>query len=174
MHLSKQSITLSVLAGALSLGMIGSAHAAEATANFQVSIKIVDSCTIGTTASDIAFGDVVRSEEANAAGTLTVNCSAGTPYSIGLNGGLNSGGDASAPVAGTRKMAAGGSERVSYDLYRDAGRSAFWGNTPGTSGNMLSSTGTAAVQTHNVYAKTLATNATSGTYTDTVIARVVY
>lgn len=174
MHLSKQSITLSVLAGALSLGMIASTHAAEDSASFQVRIVIQESCTISATApTDIDFLSHTRSTGApvTATGTLNVNCSAGTPYAIGLTGGVNSAADAAAPAAGDRRMFSGG-DYVPYDLYRDGGFSNFWGNT--TAVDMQTGTGNAASQTYTVHGRVPSTNFPAGTYTDTVTARVVY
>lgn len=164
-------IALSVLAIAATPGI---AHAAEDSAQFNVQIVITESCTISTTApTDIDFLSHARSTGAPAAaqGTLTVNCSTGTPYQIGLNGGTNSSGTATAPVAGDRRMSSG-SGFVPYDLYQDASFATFWGNTEGT--DMMPGTGTASNQTHTVYGRVPSTDFPAGTYTDTVTARVVY
>ena len=170
MNRSVKTVALPLLALAL---LAGNATAAEDTANFQVRILIQESCTISATApTDIDFLTHTRSTGApvSATGTLTVNCSAGTPYSIGLSGGANSTGDATAPAAGDRRMSSG-SAHVPYDLYRDGAFSNFWGNT---TGNMQAGTGTAANQTLTVHGRVPSTNFPAGTYTDTVTARVVY
>ena len=151
----------------------GSVQAAETAATFKVRMVVEESCTIGTTgASDIDFLTHTRStgEPVSATGTLTVKCSAGTPYAIGLSSGLHSTGGA-APAAGDRRMA-NGTQYVPYDLYRDGSFSNFWGNTEGT--DMQSGTGTAADQSYTVHGRVASTNAPAGTYTDTVIVRVVY
>ncbi|MBJ6980470.1 spore coat U domain-containing protein [Luteimonas sp. MC1572] len=174
MHLAKQSITFSVLACALSLGVIGNASAAEDSATFQVRLVIQESCTISATQpTDIDFLSHVRSTgaPATATGTLTVNCSAGTPYSIGLSGGANTLANATAPAAGDRRMASG-SAFVPYDLYRDGGFSNFWGNTAGV--DMQTGTGNAANQAFTVHGRVPSTNFPAGSYTDSVTARVVY
>lgn len=173
MSFTKQFITLSGLACALSLAMTGGAHAAEDTATFKVQIVIQESCTISATApTDIDFLSHTRSTGApvTATGTLTVNCSAGTPYSIGLSGGAHSMADATTPSAGDRRMSSG-SDFVPYDLFRDGSFSNFWGNT---GSDMQTGTGTAANQAFTVHGRVASTDFPAGTYTDTVTARVVY
>lgn len=165
-----------LLAIAVAAGTIGGAHAAEDTATFQVRIVIQESCTISATApTNIDFGTHVRSTGAPATqtGTITVNCSAGTPYTIGLNGGSNSTGTAAAPAAGERRMRHGTTTaHVPYDLFRDAGFSQFWGNTPGS--DTVAGTGNAANQTFTVHGRVPSTNYAAGTYVDTVTAKIVY
>lgn len=153
----------------------GSAHAAEDSATFQVRIVITESCTISSTApTDIDFLSHVRATgaPADAQGTLTVNCSQGTPYQIGLSGGTNSTGTAATPAAGERRMINATGSYVPYDLFSNTARSQFWGNTLGS--NTVSGTGTAANVSHQVFGRVPSTNFPAGTYTDTVTARVVY
>lgn len=170
MNVTKSSLLALALAAAAAAG---SAQAAEDSATFQVRLVITESCTISATApTDIDFLSRVRSTSAvDAQGTLTVNCSEGTPYQIGLSGGANTAGDTTAPAAGERRMA-NGATLVPYDLFRDSGRSQFWGNTPGT--DTQPGTGTAANQAYTVYARLPSTDFAAGTYADTVTARVVY
>ena len=162
-----------LLAVALITAAAGNVQAAETSATFQVKIKIVESCDITTTKpTDIDFGQHTRATAAvnlTQTGTITVNCSAGTPYQIGLNGGIHSTGDAAAPIAGQRRMA-GASSFVAYDLYQDAGTT-FWGNT---AGNRVGDTGTGAAQAHTVTGKVTSINVPAGDYVDTVTATVVY
>lgn len=168
------TIKSTLLAIAVAAGTIGGAHAAEDSASFQVRIVIQESCTISTTApTDIDFGTHVRSTGAPATrtGTITVNCSAGTPYTIGLDGGANSLGSLASPAAGDRRMASG-TGFVPYDLFRDAGFSQFWGNTPGV--DTAAGTGNAANQTYTVHGRVPSTNFAAGTYVDTVTAKIVY
>lgn len=164
----------SLLAIAVAAGTVGSAHAAEDTANFQVRIVIQESCVISTTApTDIDFLSHTRSTGAPvlATGTITVNCSAGTDYTIGLNGGANSLGTAASPAEGDRRMSSG-TGYVPYDLFRNAARTQFWGNTPGT--DTQAGIGTAANQTYTVFGRVPSTNFDAGTYVDTVTATIVY
>lgn len=164
----------SLLAIAVAAGSIGGAHAAEDTATFQVKIVITESCDIHTTApTDIDFGTQLRSTGApvTRTGTITVNCSSGTPYTIGLNGGLHSTGSLTAPAAGERRMASG-TGFVPYDLFRNASFSQFWGNTPGV--DTQAGTGNANNQSYTVHARVPSTDYAAGTYLDTVTAKIVY
>lgn len=153
------------------LAAAANAHAAEDTSDFQVRIQILESCDISSVApTDIDFQTHARGAgaPATAQGTLTVNCSAGTPYQIGLNSGTNGGG---AATSGTRHLS-DGVTLIPYDLYQDASHTKFWGNTQGN--DMLGAIGTASNQSHTVYGRVPSTNFPAGTYTDTVTARVVY
>ena len=164
----------SVLAAAVAAAALGQAHAAEDTANFQVRIVIQESCTISATApTDVDFLSHTRSTgaPATATGTLTVNCSAGTPYTVGLSGGANSTGTAAAPAAGERRMASG-TNYVPYDLYRNGAFTQFWGNTPGV--DTAAGTGSAVNQTYTVHGRVPSTDFATGTYLDTVTATVTY
>ncbi|KAF1708551.1 hypothetical protein CSC70_12970 [Pseudoxanthomonas kalamensis DSM 18571] len=164
MNVFKTSLIATALIAA---GVAGSAHAATDTATFQVQIVITESCDISTVApTDIDFGTHTRSTgaPADATGTITVNCSNGTPYQIGLDNGQNA-------LATQRRMANGGIF-VPYNLYSDNGRTVLWGNTLNT--DTVSGTGTAADQAYTVYGRVPSTNYPTGTYLDTVTATVIY
>lgn len=66
---------------ALILAGASGAHAAEETAQFQVRMVIEESCTISSAPTDIDFLTHTRSTgtPVTATGTLSVNCSEGTP-----------------------------------------------------------------------------------------------
>lgn len=151
----------------LALAASGAANAAETdTASFQVQIQILESCDISATApTNIDFGSYTRSTgtPVTSAGTLTVNCSKGTPYQIGLDAGLNADGD-------QRRMSFG-DEFVPYGLYQDSSHTIEWGNN---TENMMGEIGTATNQSHTVHGRVPDTNFPAGTYVDTVTARVVY
>lgn len=150
----------------LAIAASGAANAAEDSAEFQVRIEILESCTISATApTDIDFLSHTRSTNApvTAQGTLTVNCSKGTPYEIGLDAGMNA-------ESGARRMS-NGAHYVPYELFKDTGYSKPWGND---AANMQSGFGTATDQALTVYGKVSSTNFPAGTYVDTVTARVVY
>lgn len=160
------------------LGAVGAAQAAGTdTTTFKVKLVITESCTISTTApTDVDFGSQGRVTTAvafDAAGALNVNCSAGTPYTIGLNGGVNSLGTANAPVAGNRRMKLGATTTyVPYELYQNAGRTTFWGNTIGTS--TVAGTGTGSSVALPVFGRVISVNSAAGSYEDTITATVTY
>ena len=156
---------------------------AGTTAQFNVTIDIVEKCDVTTTSSsDVKFGSNSRSSAAvsyTATGTLTVNCSSGTPYIIGLNGGGNydasGGGSAAAPIAGRRRMKSPAGNYIGYELYSDLAGT-FWGNTGSLTakGDEVSGAGTGADQSVMIYGKVVAANVPAGTYSDNVTATIVY
>jgi spore coat protein U-like protein len=151
----------------LSLSLLAATviQAAETT-TFNVKLVITESCDItAAAATDVDFGTEVRSSLSDVTtGTLTVNCSAGTPYQIGLDDGNNF-------SSGQRRM--GGSPGyVPYELYREAGLSSRWGNT-GVS-DRVAATGTAANQVVNIYGRVPSLNYAAGSYSDVITATITY
>jgi spore coat protein U-like protein len=172
----KNLVKAGLVAAAVS-GAFASVQAATDTTTFLVRIVITESCTISTTApTNVDFASQARATAAvalAATGTLNVNCSAGTPYNIGLNGGTNTSGTIGAPVAGQRRMRLGATTNyVPYELYQNTGATTFWGNTIGTS--TLAGTGTGSNQALSVYGRVTSVNFPAGTYEDTVTATVTY
>jgi len=152
----------------LSLSLLAATviQAAETT-TFDVKLVITESCDItAAAATDVDFGTEVRSSlQDDATGTLTVNCSSGTPYAIGLSDGGNA-------LSGQRRMYAGATDYVPYELYREAGRSSRWGNT-GVS-DRVAGTGTAASQVISVYGRVPSLNFAAGSYADVITATITY
>ena len=147
------------------------AQAATVQANMGVKIVIQNACDVTTTApTDLDFGThgvLNAAFNESTAGGITVTCTNGAAYNVGLNAGVNGAGNVSA-----RKMALAG-EFVAYQLYSNAGRTTVWGNTIGT--DTVTSTGTGAVQTFPVYGTVPAqATPTAGTYNDTVQVTVTY
>lgn len=170
MNFFKTSLIATALVAA---GASSSAHAATDTTTFQVRIVISEACDIQTVgATDVDFSSRVRSTGApvDAQGALTVNCSNGTPYTIGLNAGGSS--TSATAAADNRRMLGGAGNFVPYGLYRDAGRTLFWGDLIGT--NTLAGTGNASNQSIPVYGRVPSTNAPAGSYADTVTATITY
>ncbi|KRG67477.1 hypothetical protein ABB27_09665 [Stenotrophomonas terrae] len=166
----------SILITPLSIALAASAALASAatqTTQFQVRIVITESCDIqAVAASDIDFGTLTRSTgtPVDAQGTLEVNCSNGTPYTIGMNSGANA--TSTTAAADNRRMSDGSNNFLAYGLYRDAGRQNFWGDVVGT--DTLAGTGSASTQTVPVYGRVPSTDAPAGSYSDTVIATITY
>lgn len=150
-----------------------SAQAATVTANMGVKIVIQNACDVTTTApTDLDFGthgvlNTVFNE--TTAGGITVACTTGATYNIGLSAGAN---PSTAADINTRRMI-NGTSYVGYQLYTSAARTTAWGNTVGT--NTVASTGTGTAQTFQVYGKVpVQTTPAAGTYTDTVLVTVTY
>lgn len=152
----------------------GDAFAATATTTFQAKIVINASCVINN-ANVLDFGTPVPgilAANIDAATTLSVTCTNLTPFTVGLDGGLNSGGSVTA-----RKMKGGpANELINYAIYRDTLRTQNWGVTIAGTPDVVSSSGTGVAQTFNVYGRVAGPQTTPqpGTYTDTVTVTLTY
>ncbi|KSV64860.1 spore coat protein U [Sinorhizobium sp. GW3] len=145
-----------------------SAFAATATGNLTVRITIQAECKIQT-ATDLDFGTRgVIDANLDQSTTIGVQCTTGTPYTVGLSAGAGSG----ATVA-LRKMTGPAAATINYILYRDTARTQLWGVTAGT--DTVAGTGNGNVQNLTVYGRVppQATPA-AGVYTDTVAITVTY
>ena len=156
------------------------AAANPATATFDVKLTVVKACSVTAgTASDIDFGSQDASATNLAAqNTISVTCSIGTPYTIGLT--PSNGSTTGAGVMAAQNVApvTGNTDSVPYQLRSAAGAAGtVWGNTntSGTDvGNGVAATGTGAAQTHTVYATVPSANVTPDAYKDTVTVSVRY
>ena len=133
--------------------------------SFNTTATVAANCLISTQPVD--FGTTgVLSGNVDATGQVSVNCTPGTTYSVGLGNGQTGTGPTS------RRMALG-NQGITYGLYRDTARSLPWGSTIGT--NTVAGTGTGAAQGIPVYGRVPAqTTPAPGTYTDTVVVTVTY
>ncbi len=136
----------------------------SATTSFTLTVVIASSCTISANA--LAFG--AYSGAALAASTaLSVTCTKGTAYNVGLNAGTSS-----RATVTSRAMTGPGSATLSYALYSNSGRSANWGNS---TGSWVGGTGTGSAQPLTVYGQIPAGQyPTPGSYADTITATVNY
>jgi spore coat protein U-like protein len=127
---------------------------------------VAQSCT--AYASGIAFGTYSQGTNDDVTGTVTVTCTNGTAYHIGLNAGIAPG------ATVTNRMLTGGSGgqgSMTYQLFSDAGRSTNWGNTSGT--NWVAGVGTGSAQVFTVYARIPGTDfGVLGNFSDTVTASI--
>jgi spore coat protein U-like protein len=134
---------------------------------FTVQATVTSQCFVS--ASLLNFGNNVGllTSAVNATTTLGVQCSNGTSYNVGLDAGLNGGGNINA-----RKMVLGANS-VAYQLYQNSGRTTVWGNTVGT--NTVAGMGTGNSQSLTVYGTVPAqTTPPAGTYNDTITVTVTY
>lgn len=139
-----------------------------ATTNFNVQITIQAACQINS-AGNLNFGtNGVIGSNIDATSDIIVQCTASTPFSLGLSAGAGSG----ATVA-SRLMTSPAGATISYSLYTTAAHSTVWGNTVGT--DRQTGTGNGAPQTFTVYGRVPAqTTPAVGVYTDTVTATLNY
>lgn len=98
-----------------------------ASANMQVSANVIRKCTIQAQPLNFGSYDPVQANATaplDGQSTLTVACTKGTSVSIGMDNGTNAQGS-------TRRMTAGGTNMLAYEIYKHADRSDRWGDTGG-------------------------------------------
>lgn len=153
--MKKRTIALAILAAFV---CCGTALAATATNNLQVTADVVAACNINSV-TDVSFGtyDVTSATPTDAAGDITLQCTTGTTYWT--------------YIVGTRAMT-GGADTLNFELYTDAGRTtAFPTDSSGGSTNAPDNT----PQVTNVYGRIPALqNVGVNPYTQTLTATVEY
>jgi spore coat protein U-like protein len=141
------------------------AHAATATTTFGVTSTVQSSCLIS--GSSLGFGTYSGSAISMTT-TLSVTCTNGTTYNVGLNPGTGTG-----ATVTNRGMTGPGSAWLGYALYQDSGHTTNWGQTVGT--DTEAGTGNGSAQTITVYGQLAASQyVTPGSYSDTITATVTY
>lgn len=155
-----------LIAGMMIMGCTGQAQALEATTTFAVTATVISTCIVAAT--PLAFGNYDASgADTDATNTVTVTCTSGTSYDVGLDAGGGSG----ATVA-TRKMTSG-ANTLDYTLYSDAGRTTVWGDTVGT--DTVNATAGVLPTAHTVYGRIPSGQyVPTGLYTDTINVTVTY
>lgn len=162
-NIRRTGLTLAALAF-----MPVAAQAATASTTFAVSTTVLTACTV--TALPLAFTtyDPTSASNTDATTTLSVLCTTGTPYTIGLDKGTNG----TAVTARKMKLATG-ADLLPYQLFTNSGHTTNWGTTVGT--DTVAGTATGILQTVTVYGR-IPSGATvsAGAYTDTVTVSVNY
>ncbi len=121
-----------------------------------------NSCS--ASATSVAFGSYYGTV-VDITGTVTVTCTSGQAYDIGLNAGLASG-----ATVTTRSMQ-NGSILLGYKLFSNAARTANWGNSSST--GWVAGTGNGSAKVYTIYAQIPAGETSSlGSYTDTITASI--
>jgi spore coat protein U-like protein len=133
---------------------------------FTATATISNACNVSAT--NLNFGSVGSlSSSVSGTSTITVQCTNGDSYNIGLNAGTGGG----ATVAS--RLMTFGSYTITYSLYQNRAHTTVWGNTIGT--NTVSETGTGNNQSITVYGLVpVQTAPAAGTFIDTVVATVTY
>lgn len=138
---------------------------ASGTGSFTVTARVPPLCS--TTANNLNFG-AYGGVQLDGTSTLSVTCTAGFPYNIGLNQGVAPG-----ATVTTRKMTGPGGALLAYGLFQDPGRTTNWGNTVGT--DAVASTGTGVAQAFTVYGRIPASQfPAAGSYQDTITVTLTF
>jgi spore coat protein U-like protein len=129
-------------------------------------VKQAAAVSCSTYSNQVTFGNY-SGGNIDVTATITVQCdTAGTAFQIGLNAGTTPG-----ATITNRLMygGTGGTNKLGYQLFRDAARTLNWGNTSGT--DTVAGTITAANtgQNYTVYARMPANEVSpTGSYTDSI------
>lgn len=151
--------------------------------SFELRAVIVPGCLLGGGSSDVtSFGSIsfgqVSTLSSNldvvstpGGGSIVLQCSPGTPFTLSLNAGNNASG------VGSGRFLAKGSEKLRYQLYQDAGYSIVWGNGSNGGANISTtfpSSGNSL--TYPVYARLFSVSPmpSAGFYADTVTVTLSY
>lgn len=143
---------------------IGSTNATQVP--FTVRARNTGTCSVSATTLDFGKRGVL-SANVDAQSQVTVTCTIGAAYNVGLDGGTTG------AVDPTQRKMSLGATRITYGIYRDAARALPWGSTIGS--NTVTGTGTGAASVINVYGRVPAqATPAPGIYTDTIIVTVTY
>lgn len=171
------------LARPLALGIVAciytsgsvSAQAGTATSNLAVQVTITASCTINAATLDFGSnpGTTLIAANIDASSTVSVTCTSGSPYSIGMGNGAN--------ASGTQRRMISGANFLNYNLYVDAGRTNAWttaasNSTCTTANSCALGTGNGSAQSVSIYGRvpSIGTAPPTGAYTDTVLMTITY
>lgn len=151
------------------------AEAATATGNLTVQLTITSSCTIAATTLSFgsAAGTSLLAAALTANTTVSVTCTNGSPYAIGMGQGLH--------YSSGNQMANGGNN-IPYGLYQNSSLATPWTTvstsspTCTTAGDCVTGTGTGTAQTVTIYGQVpiMATAPAPGAYSDTVTMTISY
>ncbi len=148
-----------------------SATAADANGTLTVTGSVAASCTVSAAPLAFAAEDVLDANPTDATADITVTCTNGTDYDIGLDAGSGAGADTTTRVM-TATDASG--DTLSYQLFQDAGYTTNWGEADAV--DTVTDTGDGTAQTHTVYGRipTGQETAPPKNYSDTVAINVTY
>ena len=165
-----KQILKSTLIAAAGLLFANSAMAAGTdTATFQVTATVADSCLVSAT--PLAFGAYNPAAVKDGTSTITVTCTAKTPYEIGLDAGSGT------PVVTTRAMTGsdGASTQLDYELYTETGPTNVRGAISGTGTTVTQSALTGGPLDYTVYGQIPASQyVPAASYLDTITVTVAY
>ena len=164
-----KQILKSTLIAAAGLLFANSTMADTVTTDFQVTATVADSCLVSAT--NLNFGTYDPATALDCTSTITVTCTAKTPYEIGLDAGSGT------PVVTTRAMTGsdGASTQLDYELYTETGPTNVWGAISGTGTTVTQSALTGGPLDYTVYGQIPALQyVPAASYVDTINVTVDY
>lgn len=154
------------------VGMVTASASPAQASNVQTTMAVtttnVNSCVVS--ALPLAFGALnqVSGTATDSQTTITVACTLGVAYNVGLDAGLHASG------AVRQMQAVAGTAVIPYAVYSDAARTTLWGNTVGT--DTVARTAAATPSLLTVYGRIPANApmASGGAYADLVTVTVTF
>lgn len=139
-----------------------------ARAPFTVLTHNNSSCNISTT--PMSFGTRADLNSAQTSSNqISVTCTNGVKYSLGLNNGSNGG---TSPTNRFMANAASG-QKISYGIFQNSSMTQQWGTTAGA--DIISGTATGLTQVYNAYGQIpVQSTPVGGSYADTVVITLTY
>lgn len=165
--MNKKILTCAAIAVAALAQAPPALAAGSSSGTFDVTATVVATCSLS--AQNLLFGNYnpITAANTDAATTMSVTCTNGTPYQVGISLGGGTG-----ATTATRYMVLS-TNKLGYTLYRDSNRTQLWGTTANT--DTLSGTGTGTAATVNVYGRIAMQQAVpAGDYQDTVTVTVTW
>ncbi len=154
-----------ILLATVAAALAAPTSAGDASAHMAVSLSVTDGCSISATPMEFAMES---DGGALAQASVALACSPRTTYEIAIDRGDNASGE-------TRQMADPDSGAlVEYEVYRDAARTARWGDRPGsdTVGGRVESAGPVV---HVAYGEVAGgERVAGGAYADTLVVTVSF
>jgi spore coat protein U-like protein len=157
----RHAVGLTIVSASLGAG----SAAAQTSANLSVSASVVANCTVST--GSLAFGayDPTAGAAVDGSGTFDVTCTQGTVATLALGPGQHGSG-------GARRLHSGG-QYLTYELYKDSGRSDVWGSA--SAALSLSAAPSNSPRSVTVFGRISGSqNVAVGAYTDTVVISVTF
>jgi spore coat protein U-like protein len=141
------------------------AQGQTATTTFKVTTTVQAVCVVS--AADLNFGSYTSQSALLGQSGVIATCTPGSTYNIGLSAGSGGG-----TIAGGRQMVLG-TNKLTYQLYRDSARTNIWGVTTGT--DTVQDVGTGLSKSHTVFGAIPAAQAVPvGNYQDIITVTVSY
>jgi spore coat protein U-like protein len=150
------------------LAAVPARAATTSTGIVTVKATVAKTCVLSSPTLDFAAYDPTLGSNLDQSTSLTVNCTKGTAWVVGLNQGANG------PATRNMKDTAG-TDLLNYELYTDAAHTNVWTNGTTASATVASNigNGVAAGQTVTIFGRIFKNQyVTASTYQDAVTATV--
>jgi spore coat protein U-like protein len=113
-------------AGAFVLAVAGMASAGEASAPMEIAVGLESECVID--AQDVHASITGATTNQSIGMSVSVQCNAGTPYTVGIDRGLNDGFNPEAPDQRALVAIDESGSSIPYEVFQDESETRLWGD----------------------------------------------